>query len=259
MPVRKIPKNYQNVTGLIATDKSDQQTAYEQTAYESGLEYCCQKLVGFNLNVLKYEEQPVKIYFEGEAGKLHHYTPDILVTYRKDIAPAKYWKPVLIEVKYRKILFDEWNDLKPKFKAARRYAKEQNLEFVIVTDREICTPYLSNAIFLIDFRWLPVNEVYTNLLLETLNDLHETTPQALLLAITQDRYKMGEMLPFLWQLVAKHVIGVDLEEPLTMTSRIWSKLWLREDAAYEPLYQLRRGRTRQIRWQAIRYYPSLGS
>jgi hypothetical protein len=254
VPVRKIPRSYQNVTGLIATDKSDQ-----LTAYESGLEYCCQKLIGFNLNILKYEEQPVRIYYSDGDGKLRHYTPDILATYRNDVAPAKYWKPLLIEVKYRSTLCEKWHELKPKFQAARQHAKDQGLEFAILTEREIYTPYLNNAIFLIDFRWLPVNEAYTNLLLETLNELHETTPQALLFTITQDRQKMGELLPFLWQLVANYVIGVNLEEPLTMTSRIWSTLWLGKDAVYEPLHQLRRGRSRQIRWQAIRYYPPLRS
>lgn len=254
MPVRKVPKSYQNVTGLVATDKSDQ-----PTAYESRLEFYCQKLIGFNLNVLKYEEQPIKIYFKDTEGHLRHYTLDMLVTYRSDIVPAKYWKPLLVEVKYRDILFKEWQELKPKFKAARHHAKERDMEFTVITEREIQTPYLDNAIFLIDYRWLPVNEVYTNLVLETLNELRDTTPQALLLTITEDRSKIGEMIPFLWQLVANHVIGVNLEEPLTMASRIWSKQWRMEDKVYESLHQLRRGRSRQIRWQALRYNPPLGS
>src|SRR5437763_1088317 len=103
MPVRKIPKSYRNVTGLTATDKSD-----TMTAYESGLEHKCHKLLTFNTNVSTYKEQPVKIYFIGEDGKTHHYTPDVLINYRRDIEPAKYWKPLLAEVKWRTDLFKNW-------------------------------------------------------------------------------------------------------------------------------------------------------
>jgi hypothetical protein len=252
VPVRKIPRSYQHATGLIATDKSDQ-----STAYESGNEYGCQKLIGFNLNVLKYEEQPVKIQFKGEDGKQHSYTPDILVHYRTDIAPAKNWKPLLVEVKDRSTLFKEWHELKPKFRAARRYGRERGCEFTVITDREIWTPYLRNVILLLEFRWLPIDEVYTNLLLETLSEVGESTPQSLLSTITEDRNKVGEMIPALWQLIANYEIGTNLEELLTMSSPIWPKLWERRNDVHDPIHQLYRGRCRRLRWQALRYYPHL--
>ena len=49
MPVRRIPKNYRSVTGLVASnDESDQ-----VTAYESSLERDCTKHVIFNKNVAR--------------------------------------------------------------------------------------------------------------------------------------------------------------------------------------------------------------
>lgn len=140
MPARKVPKSYRNATGLIATDKAD-----ESTAYESRLERYTQKLIGFNLNVVKYEEQPITIHFTDKAGRSHRYTPDILVNYRRDLTPAKWWKPLLVEVKYRKILFRDWSELKAMFLAGRRHAEEHELDFSIVTDREVITPYLKNG------------------------------------------------------------------------------------------------------------------
>lgn len=137
MPVRKIPRSYCTVTGLTASDKSD-----ESTAYESGLEHKCHKLLIFNSNVIKYEEQPVKIQFIGDDGNPHHYTPDVFLTYRKDVAPAKCWKPLLAEIKWRKDLFKDWRELKPKFRAAQRYVRERDWDFSILTDKEIITPYL---------------------------------------------------------------------------------------------------------------------
>ena len=110
MPVRRIPKNYRSVTGLVASDDASHQV----TAYESSLERDCIKHLIFNKNVARHEEQPVTISFIC-AGKQHSYTPDLLITYRNDVAPANTWKPLLAEVKYRSDLLKDWPRLKPKF------------------------------------------------------------------------------------------------------------------------------------------------
>jgi hypothetical protein len=249
MPVRKIPRSYRNATGLTATDKSD-----EMTAYESGLEHKCHKLVTFNSNVLKYEEQPVKIHFVGEDGQMHHYTPDILIDYRKDIAPAKYWKPLLAEIKWRTDLFKYWQELKPKFRVARKYVSERDWDFTIITDKEIINPYLDNAIFLLTFRRFPFNEDHSNLLLRALDKLRETDPETLLRSVSEDRDEIARLLPTLWKLVGNHEVGVNLNLKLTMRSRIWSLQLKDEVERHEGIYQLSTGRGRRIRWQALRYH-----
>jgi hypothetical protein len=247
MPVRKIPRSYRNVTGLTATDKSDR-----MTAYESGLEHKCHKLVTFNTNVLKYEEQPVKIYFSGEDGKTHHYTPDILINYKQDVAPAKHWKPLLAEIKWRTDLFKDWQELKPRFRVARKYARERGWDFTVITDKEIINPYLDNAIFLLTFRRFSANEDHSKLLLQALDKLRETDPEALLLSVSKDRDKIAGLLPTLWQLVGNHAVGVNLDLKLTMRSRIWSLRFQDEVERDEGIYQLSTGRGRRIRWQALR-------
>ncbi|MGA9995652.1 MAG: TnsA endonuclease N-terminal domain-containing protein [Pyrinomonadaceae bacterium] len=252
MPVRKIPKSYRNVTGLTATEKSG-----EMAGYESRLEHECQKLLNFNTNVLKYEEQPVTIYFTGDDGKRHRYTPDILIHYRKDIAPAKYWKPLLAEVKWRTNLFKDWRNLKPKFLAARNYVRERGSEFVIITDKEIKIPYLTNATFLLMFRRFPVIESHSNLLLQALDEFRETDPETLLQSISKDRDEISRLLPTLWQLVGNHAVGANLDSILTMRSRIWSIRLQGEVKRDECIYQLRTGRSRRIRWQALRHHSYL--
>src|SRR5882672_4678786 len=138
MPVRKIPRNYRSVTGLVAGDGPDR-----GTAYESSLERDCIKHLLFNQNVARHEEQPVRITFVSD-GKQHFYTPDLLITYRDDVALTRGWKPLLAEVKYRSDLFKYWRELRPKFQAARRYAAEKEWDFTIITERELRTPYLKN-------------------------------------------------------------------------------------------------------------------
>ncbi len=249
MPARKIPKNYRNATGLVATDKSD-----EMTAYESRLEHNCQKLVTFNLNVIKYEEQPVTIPYIDENGKDRKYTPDILIHYRNDIDPMKSWRPLLGEIKWRSDLFKDWKELRPKIKVGRRYAKEQDYDFAVLTDHEINTPYLKNTIFLLVSRDLPVNEEDSELLLNALVSRGETDAETLMRSITEDNFKKAELLPTLWQLVANFMIGTNLELPLNMRSRLWPAVSYEENNN-ERIYGHRAGHARQLRWRALCYRP----
>jgi hypothetical protein len=64
MPVRKIPKNYRGVTGLVASELNAKQTAFEST-----LERDFMLLVEFDPNVLSYEEQPVRIDYLSADGQ----------------------------------------------------------------------------------------------------------------------------------------------------------------------------------------------
>ena len=250
MPVRKIPKNYRSVTGLVASVGESNQV----TAYESSLERDCIKHVIFNKSVAQHEEQPVRISFNC-AGKQHSYTPDILIAYRNDVAFAKNWKPLLAEVKYRSDLSKEWLELKPKFRAARRYAAERGWDFTIITDREIRTPYLKNITLLIECRKHPVDEALMSLILKTMNGLGDTNPDTLLLSLSQDSMTRAMMIPTLWQLVADYKIGADLETPLSMNCRIWSKLRAERSDTDEPIHHSSAGCRRRKCWRALRYHP----
>ena len=228
------------------------------TGYESRLEHDCQKLVGFNRNVLKYEEQPVKIYYTDAEGNRRHYHPDILITYRPDVLPAKNWKPLLAEIKWRSDLFENWAALKPKLRAGRQHACEQGLDFAILTDYEIYSPYLTNAILLLECMKCPVNDEDSRLLLDALETMGEADPNTLLHSITQDNFRKAELLPTLWQLAADYKIWADLEVPLTMRSCLRSRSQHRSGDD-EFLHHVPTGHARRLRWQALRYYPHIES
>jgi len=252
MPVRRIPKNYRSVTGLVASDDASHQV----TAYESSLERDCIKHLIFNKNGARHEEQPVTISFIC-AGKQHSYTPDLLITYRNDVAPANTWKPLLAEVKYRSDLLKDWPRLKPKFHAARQYAIERAWDFTIITDSEIRTPYLKNITLLLECRKHRTNEVVTNVLLDALDNLGDSNPDTLLRSVSQDSLTRATMIPTLWQLVADYRIGAELEKPLTMNCRIWSKLRGERSDSDEPIHHSGAGRGRRKCWCALRYQPHL--
>jgi hypothetical protein len=210
MPVRKIPKNYNVITGIAATHKAE-----GEAAYEGDLERDFIKLMTFSEDVLKFEVQPVKIIYTDPEGKPRSYTPDALVTFKDGR------KPLLIEIKSRRIIKKDWKKLKPKFRAGIRFARESGYKFKIITDVEIRTLYRDNVVFLLRYHHLPENEADTSLLLQTLSELGETTPDTLLDAITDDKWRKADLITALWQLVATHRICANLEESLTMRCRIW--------------------------------------
>ncbi|MES2822452.1 MAG: TnsA endonuclease N-terminal domain-containing protein [Pseudomonadota bacterium] len=214
MPIRTIPKNYRNVTGIGSSVKSEGDSAFEST-----LERDFYSLLQFDNNVHRYEVQPLEINYLLD-GKQKTYTPDTLVQYVKSTGLS----PTIFEVKYRSDLKENWAILKPKFKATIRYAKSVGWRFRLVTEHEIRTTYLKNVKFLLSFRKHPINDAHEALLLIRLAEMRETNPATLLLAVFRDKWSQAELIPSLWRLVSVGSIGADLNCQLTMSSRLWSKL-----------------------------------
>lgn len=211
MAVRRVPKNYRNVTGIMASRK-----AVSPADYESTLERDFLTLLEFSPNVRAFEVQPVTVAWR-QGGRERRYTPDVLVHYEADA------KPELYEVKYRKDLWKDWKILRPKLRAGVRFAKTQGWRFRLATEVEIRTPYLENAKFLLAFARRKFSSEPCAQLLQGLRELREATPAALLLALCRDETNRALLTPALWHLLGSFRIGADLHLPLTMDSRIWSK------------------------------------
>lgn len=211
MPVRKIPKSYLNVTGVAAYKK-----AIGAAEFESTLERDFLTLLEFDPNVISFEVQPVMIEWNDDRGKRRTYTPDTLVHYIDHTI-----KPTIFEVKPRNILKRKWADLRPKFKAAVHYAKQHELRFRIITDKEIRTTYLDNARFLLSFvrRGTQV-EAHTDMLVDSLRAQGGSTPAQLISSIFKDQWRQAELLPTLWYLIGTRQIEIDLDQPLNMNTPI---------------------------------------
>lgn len=216
MPVRDIPLCHSSVAGVVPSQKNNR-----LHAFESSLERDMLLLLEFDTNVRMFEEQPVRIEFVDEAGKLRTYTPDLLVYYRGDRPPGMWFKPRLIEVKYRENLWANWAILKPKFRAAVRFAATHGWEFKIMTEREIRTQYLENVRFLLRYRWAAVEPGYMVRLRELLEHLPTTTPAEIIQLAARDLTKQAEYLYALWHMVAVQQVGVELTHKLTMQTPIW--------------------------------------
>jgi len=211
MAIRRVPKNYRNVTGIMASRK-----ALAPADFESTLERDFLTLLEFSPLVRAFDVQPVTVTWN-QSGKDRRYTPDVLVHYE----PGS--KPELYEVKYRQDLWKDWKVLRPKLRAGVHFAREQGWRFRIATEVEIRTPYLENAKFLLTFARREFQSEPCSQLLLSLHELRETSPAGLLLAVCRDETNRALLTPALWHLLGTFRIGADLHRPLTMDSRIWSK------------------------------------
>jgi len=214
MPVRKIPKNYRNVTGVAASGK-----AVGPAQFESTLERDFLALLDFSTEVEHYEVQPIKIEWRDQHGNARSYTPDVLV----EFIPELNRRPWLCEVKYRSGIKKDWAELHSKFRRGIRCAKQHSWRFRLVTEVEIRTPLLENVRFLAPFRNRHISVEHIEAVQAALSVAGRTTPASLLRAISTDVWQQAEYVPALWHLLACHRIGSNLDVELTMDSLIWSE------------------------------------
>lgn len=210
MPSRRILRNYRNVTGYLPSEKG----AY--SAFESTLERDFYLMLDFDEDVLSWESQPLTLEYKFE-GKQRQYTPDVLARYDE--------RHVLYEVKYRSELKEKWLQLKPKFKAAIHYAKQQTIlnnptTFHIVTEHEIRTPYLKNLHFLQRYRQDAVPDAAIEQIRLVLLSRSQTTIQSLMHESRGSMTEKARLLHWLWCLVAQHKVVADLLVPLTQSTLI---------------------------------------
>ena len=215
MSVRAIPKNYRNVTGLFASNKS------VGVYFESTLERDFITTLEFDYAISSFDVQPLSVHWLDTENKPRKYTPDVLVHYNQNMSPIIGINNVLYEVKYRSDIKKNWEDYKPKFKAAIKYAKQNNMRFKLITEYEIRTDYMENARFLLPFLNIPLDANQEVLLINQMKINRECSIDMLVKSIFNDKWAQAELIPSLWHLIASRHIKTDLNFPLTMSSKIW--------------------------------------
>jgi len=210
--VRRVPVNVRSLTGEVNGQE-----------FESSLERDLLLLVHWDHEVDWYQSQPIKIDYQDQRGVQRKYTPDLLISYRNGDGHRPSRKPVLCEVKYREDFFGQWRKLKPKLKAARRYAAEQDWEFMVFTELEIRTTYLENVKFLWSYRFAYFHEHHYEQLQLSMSELHKCSVQELLEVTYGSKALRNEALWTLWCMVARGWLLCDMNKKLTMKSTIWVK------------------------------------
>lgn len=210
-PVRAIGIQSRSITGTMP----------DGNRYESSLERDFMLLLRFDVAVDVFTPQPLTLKYKGSDGAVHKYTPDGLIEWRSDLFVLDS-RPLLVEIKYRESFLGEWRHWRRVARAAKDYAQERGWQFRIFTEREIRTPLLDNARFLLPYLRRTTSAETEQWVLEFLHELLESTPETLISLLYKDKWNQATVLPVVWKLLAERRIGFHANKPLTMDAPIWS-------------------------------------
>ena len=204
MPSRKIPKSYRNVTGKVAINGGKR-----SVHFESPLEKDFFVLVDYDREVKEVEEQPVKITYQDPDGNARTYCPDALLHFRSEVNR----RPMLCEIKSREELQDRWLELKPRFKAATKFARERGWRFKIITDREIRTEFLENVRLVREYRGYPFDDLQWQRMKRSLRS-GGMSISAVLGDLCASRSEQAGLLAQIWGHIGSGRLVADLETKL---------------------------------------------
>jgi len=209
-PVRKIKPNIRSVTGVI-----------DGQQFESTLERDLLMIMFWNNDVERLQVQPIAIPYVGSDGKPRQYTPDLLVVFKNSFSSKDCQPPMYCEVKFREELKEDWAELKPKFKAAIKFAKQHGCRFKIFTEIELRTDYLYNVKFLRGYRKSDYYEEYCEPIRQLLKTSGRMNAMAIALKIATTTEERGKVLWTLHCLVSRNEIKFDNEVKITQESDFW--------------------------------------
>lgn len=214
MPVRKIKPGYLNTTAAIKSQKLGRRADAESSLERDFLFYL-DKVP----EVQWFEEQPLEIKYRDDKGKVRSYFPDVLVQRQFSGQEPTY---TLYEVKYRQNLWENWVNLKPKFKAAIQVCRDKGWRFKIVTEKEIRTPYFENLEFLHHFSRTtsPMEGEIRHDIYQALKKLKYATIEEVIAFVFRDKENQLAAYPVLWRMIGDKTILVDLSIPLRNQSEI---------------------------------------
>ncbi len=225
-PARAIKPGYRGIRGHVVVLGT-------RVQHESNLERDFLHQMTLDRTLTAITEQPVTLPFDGPRGRTR-YTPDYLTVHG---GPSE--TKLLIECKERATLLAEWPTLKHAFREGRRFARDNGMRHLILTETEIRTPAIKAARFLKPFSRLPRNEGIEEHLVHRLAIIGLATPAKLLVAAYASEINRAEAVGYVWKLIGEWRIEADLDLPVTMEMPIWVDTeggWRRTDPyAWRPI------------------------
>ena len=212
---RKIPPKRRSVSGVYSFRKQ------HSIPYESSLERDFIIRAEFFLDTLDIIPQPVTVPFIGKNGNEYSYTSDFLLLRRR--SNQKPQKDLLVEVKYREEWQENWREWSTKWKAARRYAKDEGWQFRVQDEFRIRDRALENIRWLARFKRTPLDNDRSERILDDLESLGSAKVHSLLERHFSEANTMAG-LQHLWALLAQRRIDCDISCPLDQAIELWVPL-----------------------------------
>jgi len=179
-------------------------------AFESALERDYFLTLEFDHTVKSYEEQPIKITGIVEGEKVHH-TPDCLVNYHGDR------RPLLVQVKYQEELDENGDDYRLRFLLAEKHARDNSMEFRVITDVEIRENRLRLDNFRLLYRFTSPPQNFGDCesqICSAVGDAGGHSIFDVLNGLSPERTGQAGFTPSIWHLLFVGRLKADLEKPL---------------------------------------------
>jgi len=213
---RKIRPTRRSVSGVFSF------RGEESVPFESTLERDFLIRKEFSPVVLKVIPQPVRIPFKALTGGTYTYTPDFLVYYRTGDYPwGEGLNPLLVEVKPRSEVRAHWPEMKPKYRAALHYAREQGWDFRIHDESRIRDQVFQNIMFLQRYRRMCFAPEETKWILDNLGDMKQAPFHYLVGRHFCGRADTAVGISHVWNMLATGLLDCDMTSPLTNNTVLW--------------------------------------
>lgn len=222
---RKIGYTYGSVSGRYPFRRE------KTIEYESQLEADLLAILEFNDSIVDVESQPFTIEEVDETGKTEKYTPDFLVYFKMNGIGMSYKsaegiavpdpKPLLIEVKPRRILKKEWNKLEKKFRMGIRFAHANDMVFKIYDETKIRGTYFDNVKKLARYRRYEYEEAEEARILGMVEALGHCPIKILLMSLYVTDEQKGLGLGQIFQMIGSKKLTCDMCAPIVGDTVVW--------------------------------------
>ncbi|EHJ03943.1 TnsA endonuclease [Marinobacter manganoxydans MnI7-9] len=132
---------------------------------------------------------------------------------------------LLLELKPRKALKENIDQLRDGFYAAREYASSmQGWRFEVRTELSLIPALVSNANFLARYHAISLEDQfpdYPKRLFEELSARGRATPEILITACCSTFEEKAMALPYVWAMLAQRIVAFDIYSPIDNRSPIW--------------------------------------
>lgn len=189
----------------------------------------------FNPEILSFEPKPLTLTYTYDR-KRRTYTPQLIVHFCRGNAGSK--SPWLVDVRSERDLKINQREFDARFTVAETACKERGWTFKVFSEKDIRTPYLSNARFLLPFRRYDAFEPEHTLLREAVPVGGSTTPAEMIAAVESrmkadaslrisvagdEATRQGRLLSMVWKLAADGVIVADYHRAkIDVDTKVWS-------------------------------------
>lgn len=167
-------------------------------------------------DVIRVQLQKPRIPYIDAAGEPHHYTGDLFIEFR----PHLKRRPLVVECKYANKLARD-PELKIKHDVVCVAMNRLGRDFVVQTEKNIYGPGFAMKKFAFDHRNNEAHRAQP----EILNHVRRHSGVSvgdLVAALRVERIPQLELVPEVWRLCALHLLRVDFEKCLNLTTKIYA-------------------------------------